>query len=543
MKKAKWIYQYTKGTRVFLFLLALAAIVSAFCNVLIAYVLKLFIDVATGEQNTSLADVVILTGSVLIIGGAVSILASVLRNKLECDIEAKLRTEIMRAVFGADYYEVSGLHTGEVLTRMTEDTAAAAQFFPCVINDVIGSLAVALIAVVYLFLLNTKLTLIMFVTIPILIAVISLFNFPIAKADKLRKEAEEQNRICMQEQLANIKGIKTYHAGKRCLEILRQLYGKFSRRKIRFGMWEGLAFFLNGLISNAMLLIALGVGAYFIIAGQTTVGVLVAVVQLLNYIIQPFGQISQAISKLAQAGSSVDRICEILDTRRDIQEGEKNVQNIFALNMKNICFSYGEKRILKGFSYCFSKNCMYCIVGENGSGKSTLLHIIAGLYHPQSGEITLTDDHGAEQKVTIQNYISFVSAEEKLFSASVKDNITFFEADADIEKVMDAIEQVRMMEFVQSLPQKLDSDVAEEGRSLSSGQIQRIAISRILYQNNEIIIMDEPTTNLDAESVEIFLSIIAELKKNHIVIIASHDEQLIQVSDFVVNITEVMECE
>ncbi len=519
-------------------LLALAAIVSAFCNVLIAYVLKLFIDVATGEQNTSLASVVILTAGVLIIGGAVSILASVLRNKLECGIEAKLRMEIMRAVFGADYYDMSCLHTGEILTRITADTAAVAQFFPCVINDVIGSLAVALIAVIYLFLLNAKLTLIMFVAIPILIAVISLFNFPIAKADNLRKKAEEQNRIFMQEQLANIKSIKTYHAGSRCLEILHQLYDKFRRRKIRFGMWEGLAFFLNGLISNAMLLIALGVGAYFIIAGQTTVGVLVAVVQLLNYIIQPFGQISQAVSKLAQAGSSVDRICEILNVRRDIPEEEKKVQNVFMLNMKDICFSYGEKSILRGFSYRFSKNYMYCIVGENGSGKSTLLHIIAGLYRPQSGEITLTDEHGVEQNVNIQNYISFVSAEEKLFSASVKDNITFFESDADVKKVSDAIEQVQMTEFVQSLPKKLDSDVAEEGKSLSSGQIQRIAISRTLYHNNDIIIMDEPTTNLDAESVGIFLSIIAELKKNRIVIIASHDEQLIQVSDFVVNITE-----
>lgn len=543
VRKAKWIYQYTKGTRVFMFLLSLAAIVSAFCNVLIAYVLKLFIDVATGEQNMSLASVVMLAGGVLIIGGAVSILASVLRNKLECDIEAKLRTEIMGAVFGADYYDMSCLHTGEILTRITEDAAAAAQFFPCVINDVIGSIAVALIAVVYLFILNTKLTLIMFVAIPILIAVISLFNFPIAKADKLRKEAEEQNRICMQEQLANIKSIKTYHARSRCLEILRQLYGKFSRRKIRFGMWEGLAFFLNGLISNAMLLIALGVGAYFIIAGQATVGALVAVVQLLNYIIQPFGQISQAVSKLAQAGSSVDRICEILNVRRDISEEEKKVRKVFMLNMKNICFSYGDKCILRGFSYRFSKGRMYCIVGENGSGKSTLLHIIAGLYRPLSGEITLTDEHGAEREVNIQSYISFVSAEEKLFSASVKDNITFFEPDADIEKVSNAIEQVQMMEYVRSLPQNMDSDVAEEGKSLSSGQIQRIAISRTLYQNNDIIIMDEPTTNLDAESVGIFLSIITELKKNRIVIIASHDEQLIQVSDAVVNITEAMECE
>lgn len=538
MKNAKWIYQYTKGSRAFMLLLAVFVIIAAFCNVLIAYVLKLFIDVATGEQDVPLVNVVTLAGIVLLIGGGIHILSAVLKNTIECNIEAKLRKEIMSAVFYADYYDISRVHTGEILTRLTEDSASVARFFPCIINDVSGSLAVALLAIVYLFILNAKLTLIMFVAIPILIAVISLFNFPIAKADKLRKEAEEENRIFMQEQLASIKSIKIYQAGDQCLKILQRLYGKFSKRKIVFGMWEGFALFLNGLISNAMLLIALGVGAYFVIAGQTTVGALVAMVQLLNYIINPFGQISEAVSKLAQAGSSADRICEILDVSQDVREQKKAVQNFSALNMKNISFSYGEKSIMEHFSYRFCKNNIYCIVGENGSGKSTLLNIIAGLYHPKSGEITLIDDYGQEREVNIQNYIALVSADEKLFSASLKDNITFFEPEADLEKVSDVVRQVNLSEFVQMLPQKLDSYIAEGGKSLSSGQLQRIAICRTLYKDNDIIIMDEPTANLDADSIQIFLKMINVLKTNRIVIITSHDEQIIRSCDYVVNITK-----
>lgn len=538
MKKAKWIYQYTKGTRGFMLLMAVVVVITAFCNVLIAYVLKLFLDVADGEQNFSLANVVVLAGGVLVIGGGTYVISAMLRKKIECNIEAKLRKEIMESVFSADYYDISNVHTGEILTRLTEDSAAVAQFFPCVIDDVVGSLAVAILAVAYLLLLNAKLTLIMFVAIPVLIAVISLFNFPIAKADKLRKEAEEQNRVFMQEQLASIKSIKTYHAGERCLGIMQRLYGGFSKRKIIFGMWEGLALFLNGLISNAMLLIALGVGAYFVMAGQTTVSALVAIVQLLNYIIHPIGQMGEAVSKLAQAESSADRICEILDARKDVREQKKEVRDFFALNLNDICFSYGDNAVITGFSYHFCKNNAYCIVGENGSGKSTLLHIMAGLYHPQSGEVTLTDERGQEQEVDVQDYVALVSADERLFSASLKDNVTFFEPEADDAKVLEAINQVNLSEFVQTLPQKLDSYVAEGGKSLSSGQVQRIAISRTLYKDNDIILMDEPTTNLDADSVNAFLNLIDILKKDRMVIIASHDEQVIRACDHIVSVTE-----
>lgn len=538
VKKAKWVYQYTKGTRAFMLLLAAVVMVAAFCNVLIAFVLKLFLDVATGERDVPLTDVVLIAGGILVLGGGTYVLSAMLRNKVECGIEAKLRGEIMGAVFDADYYEISNVHTGEILTRLTEDTSAVARFFPCVIHDVVGSLAVALLAVAYLLFLNAKLTLILFLAIPVLIAVVSLFNFPIARADKQRKEAEERNRVFMQEQLASVKSIKTYHAEGRCLGIMRRLYGTYGRKKIVFGTWEGFALFLNGLIGNAMLLIVLGVGAYFVMDGQTTVSALVAIVQLLNYIVEPIGRMGAAVSQLAQAESSADRICDILDAEKDVWEPKRDVQGLSALTVKDVSFSYGEKRILERFSYRFSKNNAYCIVGENGSGKSTLLRILAGLYHPQCGEVTLTDELGQERQADVRSYALLVPADEKLFSASLKDNVTFFEPDADDEKVWEVVRQVNLSEFVQSLPHKLESLVTEGGRSLSSGQVQRIALSRMLYKVNDIVIMDEPTTNLDAESIDVLVKVISALKEERIVIIASHEEQIIRACDHVVDLTE-----
>lgn len=232
MKKAKWIYQYTKGSRSLLVLFSAVVTVAAICSLLIAYILKKFIDVATEGKMKSLGDVVLLAGIVLLVGGVMHIVGAALKNRIECNVEWKVRNLILESIFEGDYLEIQKIHTGDVLTKLTEDVTSVAQFFPCIINDVVGSLAIALMAIAYLFILNAKLTLIIFVTIPILVAVISMFNFPMAKGDKKKKDAEESNRILMQEQLNNVKTVKIYGIQRSCLQLLNKSYKEFSKKKI-----------------------------------------------------------------------------------------------------------------------------------------------------------------------------------------------------------------------------------------------------------------------------------------------------------------------
>lgn len=529
----KWIYQQTKGSRLYLFLLSIVVIISVITNLLIAYVLKLFIDAATNDTSLLLKDILILSSAVLIIGGLMYIAASAIRANIECNIELKIRTSIMDNVLNGDFYEIQKLHTGDVLTKLTNDVSAVATFYPNFVNDIIGGLSISILSVVSMFILSPKIAIAIVVIIPILIAIISLFNFPIAKADKLRKKNDEDNRIMMQEQLSKIKTIKCYSIQSRILLKLNKLYKEFKRSKVIFGIWEGFAAFSNGLIGNAMLIITLGLGSYLVYIGETTVGSLIAIVQLLNYIITPFSRISKAVSNMAQANTSADRIMEILSIKRASLYKEK-LEDFNSLIIEDLSFSYEDKNVLNNINIEFRKNNAYCIIGDNGSGKSTLINLIAGLFEPKEGRIYLDSKSKGDNSTYIspQNHLSVVSSNELPFTGTIRENILLFNEDYDSDSLNHVAKMTNILDFINNLPKGFDTMILENGKTLSSGQIQRLVLSRALYYNNDIIIFDEPTSNLDIDSVDLFKSVIKEIKTNKLIIIVTHDDTIMQACDY-----------
>lgn len=526
----KWIFKQIKGSRLYLFILGVVVLISVFANISIAFILKMFIDVAMNTTTFTIFQVTLLSGCVLIIGGVMYVASSLIRAKVECNLEIKLRKSIMQALINGSFYQSQKYHSADVLTKLTNDVSSVSAFYPVIINEIIGGISISIFAIISLFLLNIKIALAIVIGIPIIIAVVSLFNFPIAKADKKRKQNEEKNRILMQEHINRIEIIKLYNIQEKCVSMIENLYRKTYRSKLIFSIWEGVASFLNGLISNAMLLISLGVGAYFVIIGETTVGTLVAILQLLNYIITPLSRVSNAFSQIAQAKTSAERIRDLL--KIDLDQCIVDYYDEFdSLHLRNVSFAYGDKKVLNDVNISFQKNVCYCIKGENGSGKTTLIKLISELYQPDEGQVYLELKNGNKSVRSIRNHISIVPANESLFNSSIKDNVTMFSTDIDENKLNEVLRQAKLEDYISTLKDGVETILAENGKSLSSGQAQRIVLARAMYHDSEIIIFDEPTSNLDSESIDKFFEIINKIKYNRIIIIVSHSKRVIEFCD------------
>ena len=534
-----WIYKKTKGTRFHLVIYTLLIIVNTVITISLAYFLKLFIDIATGDLDESLLYVGLISIGVITVGGIITILNSVLAKYIFGKTERSIRIELMGIILSRRMIDISRQHTGELLTKLTADAQAVSNCFINIIQSMVGGIASALFATVAMFFLNWKMALIMLVLTPLLMFVMGVFTPPMQKASANDKRNDEINRSIMQENLGRIMLIKTYFMQVKIIAKIKKIYAEKLKSGMKLGMWEGLVSFSGNIVAMAMFLTAIGIGAYFVLKGETTLGNLIAIVQLMNYIVSPVAGFAGAISQIGQAAASSGRIGMIYELPADSKPTAVNPVDALELTAENISFSYngtdengGDNiNVLENINISFKKGVVTGLVGKSGSGKSTLLKLLIGLYTPQNGKIELRHTSGTVGGEEIMPQIAYVPPADYLFSETVSENIIMSENEPHLNDIITAASDANILEFIQSLPNGFDTLIGEGGGTVSSGQAQRLAIARAIYKKSPVIVFDEPTANLDADSIEKFQSAVKFLAKDKICIIVTHNAPTINICD------------
>jgi ABC-type bacteriocin/lantibiotic exporter with double-glycine peptidase domain len=365
---------------------------------------------------------------------------------------------------------------------------------------------------------------------PLLMAVMGVVTPRIQRQSVKDKENEEANRSIMQEQLSRIMLIKAYFMRKKIITRTHDVYAPRLKSNTMVGFWEGFVSFSGTMVANGIFMVALGVGSYFVIQGEVTMGSLIAIIQLLNYIINPVATFATAISQVGQAKASAARIGEIFDLPADADTAAAEPVEAMELIAENLSFSYnGDGDVFGGVNAVFPKGAVTGIVGKSGCGKSTLLKVLIGLYEPKEGAVLLTHAGGVTGDIMPQ--VAYVPPADYLFSGTVEENIKMSENTARIKAMADASAEANILDFIESLPDGFKTQIGESGGTVSSGQAQRLAIARAIYKKSPIVVFDEPTANLDAESAEKFQAAIRTLAKDKICVIVTHDVSTITVCD------------
>lgn len=531
----KWILAQTKGCRGILLLFSLFAAASSGANLLMAYILKLFMDIATGESGYELTTVAVWALLLTVATGLFFVGISLFKSLFYGKMEGRLRGRILNSVFSKQMSAVSVFHTGEVLTRLTADVAEICNCMPTVVQNIFVGVLTAAGATLALFMMSWKISLIVLFTIPLLMLVMSVFSPFMQRASKKDKENDEAHRKFMQEALSRIILVKSYFMHNKISGNSSDIYSKKIKSGVKVGLWEGYASFAGNLFGMSMFLVVLGFGSYYVAQGELTVGTLIAMVQLMNYIVNPIANLSTYVSKVNQSVASAGRIGEIHDIPVD---GIEKIPEIQAAELKaeGVGFAYNENGdAVSDIDLSFKKGAVTGIVGKSGAGKSTLLKLIIGLYTPKSGEVKLLPEGGgnALKNGEILSQIAYVPPVDYLFSGTVKENICMADEAADMDFMRECAEKANVLEFIESLPKGFETVLGESGGTVSSGQAQRLAIARALYKKSPVIVFDEPTANLDAESIEKFQSTLKAVSAGKICIAVTHDKSTMNVCDYV----------
>lgn len=537
----RWLVHQSKYSLNILCIIPLVCLISSCCNIGISMIFKGYMDIASGESIITFLQMTIFSVAVILLFALTQIASSLLEGYSYSKTEKGLRISLIEQIVRKYLLKLNKMHTAEIQNRLTTDVGQISNFYIQVFGQMSLVLFTSIFAVIMLFILNWKITLIFLITIPLLTMLISIFSPKLQKAAETDLKNEDNNRSYMQELLMLLPLFQVYSMGKSIGEYMQHLYEKKTSSKVRLSFLEGIFGFLNSLTSFGIFIITSAVGAYFVVRGDNTVGDLVAMIQLSNYIMLPLREAPRIIALYNKTISSVKRIQEIeqMQDRNTMELEDRSLFRVDFIELKNLSFEYNkENQILNDINVVFRKNRITGIIGQSGSGKSTLIKLILGLYSPiDDNMIKIRNNEETKNYYQYEGIISYVPSDNFVFSGTVKDNI-IMNAPFEKDKFYRACKEANIDKLISSFDLKENQNINESGNNLSMGQKQRIAIARALYAETPVIIFDEPTANLDSESVKQFAKTIQSLIKDKLCIIVTHDDSIASICDDVYRLEE-----
>ncbi len=501
----------------------LMSVITTLVGLCVPLFTKNFVD--KFSLSTLNAAQIALLAAVLIARAAAGGISVYLLNMVGNGIVAGIRDRLWKKLISLPIPFYDNHQTGETISRMTNDTAViknlASEHFTNFINGIISVVG----SVIFLLILDWKLTLITLVIVPVAMLVI----IPIGKQmHRISKATQDENarftailsKVLMEVRLvksSNAEGTE-YNNGKEGIQNL-----------LRFGIKEGKYQAMLGpvisLILMLLLVVIIGYGGMRVSSGALSAGSLVAYLLYLFQIILPMTQFAMFFTELQKAKGATERIITLLDNEEeDYASGRELLQVDQTLHVENLRFAYKDEEILKGVSFSVEPGKVTAIVGPSGSGKTTLFSLFERYYKPNGGEIKLGET--PIDQFTLASWrskIGYVSQESPLIAGTIRDNICY---GLDRKVSEDELQKVAMMayadQFINDLPDGFDTEVGERGIKLSGGQRQRIGIARALLRDPQILMLDEATSSLDSKSEIVVQQALNNLMAGRTTIVIAH---------------------
>ena len=539
-KALMWIYQRSKRYVPAVILIAFFSILVSLSTVALALVTKKILDIATGDSEGKLA----VFGLILLLLSAIQISLNCYDRWLKYYIEGKLMISIRNYLFSAvakkNYAKISGYHSGDILNRFVADIEAVVASVINIIPNVSAMIAKIIGAISALFILNSKIAIIV-ITIGLFVPAMGrLINRRFKTLHKECMKTEGETRSFLQECFENIVVIKTFISESPFLKKLNQYLKtnfKIRMKRNSFSLLTHTG--LNSFFTVGYYIILLW-GASQISNSAITYGTLTAFLQLVNQLRAPLQNVSGVIPQYFSAIASAERIMELEEGNDDLSPivGEQlnRIKNEFeTLEVNNVTFGYKDEVIIKDCSFVAQKGKITAITGESGSGKSTIFKILLGLYEPQEGNITI--DGKTVLDTSYRGLFAYVPQGNLLLSGTIRENISLCDTSISEDEIIKAAKTAEIFDLIESMPDGLDTVLAERGAGLSEGQIQRISLARAILTDAPILLLDEATSALDEETETRVLSNIKAFSDKTILFV-THRNTSLKVCDKIVHLSD-----
>ena len=458
-----------------------------------------------------------------------------LRNGVLKDIRNTLYDKIVNLPLS--YF--SEKRKGDTIARISSDVQEIQHSFLSILELIVREPLMILFTIIMMFLISAKLTIFVFIFIPISGFLISLIGKSLKrKSDRVQKEQGKFLSI-IEETLGGLKVIKGFNAekifGNKFRESTTQFF-KFSNKLLNR---QNLASPTSEFLGITVISVLLWYGGQMVLKEKTLdAGLFIVYMGLAYNILTPAKAISKASYSVKKGNAAAERVLEILNTESPLED-KPNAIHIddftTAINIDNISFRYEDDLVLKNFSIKVTKGKSIALVGQSGSGKSTIANLVTRFYDVNEGTISIdSTDIRDITKNSLRSLMGLVTQDSILFNDSVKNNVLLGKQDASDEEVVEALKIANAWEFVKDLPKGIETNIGDSGNKLSGGQKQRLSIARAVLKNPPIMILDEATSALDTESERLVQDALENMMKNRTSIVIAHRLSTIQNADNIV---------
>ncbi len=498
LNKYKWL-----AIAAFLFM-----IIMTVCNLMIPRYIQTVIDDGITARNVDvIKNTTIILIIIAIVMGVSSFLKSYLSEKSSQGIAYDLRNQLYSKLENLEFSFHDKFPIGQSLTRTTSDVEAVRNFYANGMLQLFSALLMLAGSIGILFYTNVRLTGFVLLLIPVTVYIFfRLFKALAPIFGMVQKNLGFLNNI-LQENIEGVRVVKSFTAEDQEFKRYQSQNTVLLNANLDVINLFANNFPLIFFLTNLTTLIAIWVGGRYIIAGDMSVGELVSFNSYLTFLIQPIFQLGGISQQLSKASASTTRIFEILDQPFKIEsipgaiEVEENQP--FHIHLRNVSFRFTEEGhdVISDISIDVPAGSTVAILGNTGSGKSSIVNLIPRFYDPTEGEVLLDGKNLKSYDLhSLRRHIGVVLQDIRLLHDTIRENVSFGNPNATDEDIMKACEIAQIADFIRSTPEGLDYMIGEGGGNLSGGQRQRIAIARMLLIEPRLLIMDDATSALDAET-------------------------------------------
>lgn len=532
----KWLCKICKKQIPMLVLLVVLNAVYGVTSVFFAYFSKNIINGATEAKSMAVVQRFALALLLLV---AFQMVLAIIKNSLSERVSARLDMRLKRylldVVLKKDYSKITSYHTGDLQNRMFNDVKIVSDGFTTIIPQAVFFGTKLLSSLIYLVIIDKIFALVFAVGGVLVFITTQTLRKAVKSLHKKVQETEGKTRSFIQEILSNLLVIRAFSVEDKIdtnTDALQEknFSARMKKRNLAIGANVGL-----GAVFNIGTVFAVAFGAWGILNNSMSYGTVTAIIQLVNQVQSPFASLSNIMPRYFSLLASAERLMDLDELPDETAENENNLdlekiyRDLYAISFENISFKYDRDIIYDNTSLSIKKGDFVAIMGISGIGKSTLLKLLLGVFKVNDGKICFkTADGEIPVDKNTRRLFSYVPQGNMLISGTIRDNLTFINSNATDEEIEQAINISCAKQFIDELPDGLETVIGERGIGLSEGQLQRLAIARSLLANSPILLLDEATSALDEETEKQFLTNLKTLD-NVTCIIVSHKKAALEI--------------
>ena len=449
--------------------------------------------------------------------------AGLLGQSVVKDIRVLLYKHIIN--FKMKYYDKSSV--GVLITRSVTDMERIADIFGQGLFMIFSDILKMLIVGIVMILMNWELSIIVFLTLPLILFATKVFQrFMKVAFEEVRSEVSNLNSF-VQERVTGMKILQLFTREEVEFENFKKINARHKNGWLKTVWYNSIFFPIAEILSSLTLGVIVWYGGINILTDNTaSIGELTAFIMMIPMMFRPLNQIANKFNTLLMGMVAAERVFKVIDTNSNIIDNGEILVNTFKGDVcfKNVNFSYvPNTQVLNNISFNIKKGSTVAIVGSTGAGKTSVINLLNRFYEINSGEISIDGINIKDYKLSnLRKNIGIVLQDVFLFSDTIFNNITLKDDSISLDQVKLAAKQIGVHDFIMSLPNNYYYNVKERGIMLSSGQRQLIAFLRVYVSDPQILILDEATSSIDSTSEILIQNATEKLTKNRTSLIIAH---------------------